>query len=111
MRHHMAPMTGGISDAQKHGFILRFGFLERFAAPRMPVNGIVCVLKKIRRGFILQPVHFISPVVIIFAVLGAAARRVFVLLFLLFRFSAVLLIKIGSFFVPLACAVPAAKKI
>ncbi len=56
MRHHMAPMAGGIADGEKHGFILRARFFEGFVAPRIPVYRVMSVLKKIAGLFVGEAV-------------------------------------------------------
>src|SRR5712691_3463278 len=45
--HHMAPMTGRITDRQEERLILARGPLEGFLAPRIPVHGIVSVLEQV----------------------------------------------------------------
>ena len=48
MRHDMAPVAGGITDAQKNGLVLPFGFFQRGSPPRTPVHRIFRMLKQIR---------------------------------------------------------------
>ena len=48
MRHDMAPVAGGITDAQKNGLVLPFGFFQRRSPPRTPVHRIFRMLKQIR---------------------------------------------------------------
>ena len=43
----MAPVTGGVADAQKDRDVASFGILEGVASPRVPVDGIVRVLQEI----------------------------------------------------------------
>ena len=43
----MTPVAGGIADGEKHGLILHARFLERFFAPRVPIHGVMGVLKKV----------------------------------------------------------------
>ena len=47
--HHVAPVTGRITDREKDRFVLATGFGECFFAPRIPIDRIMRVLKKIRR--------------------------------------------------------------
>src|SRR3954470_23826122 len=49
MRHHVAPVTGGIADGEKNRFVLPTRLCERFLAPRIPVHRIVGVLEKVWR--------------------------------------------------------------
>ncbi len=50
VRHDMAPVTGGIPDAEKDGFILPAGFFQGFRAPGIPVDRVMGVLEQVRRG-------------------------------------------------------------
>jgi len=50
--HHMTPVTGGISDRKKNGFVFFFCLRQGFLSPRVPLHGIVGMLKEIRAGFI-----------------------------------------------------------
>ena len=54
--HHMAPVAGGITDAQENRFVLRARLRKRLIAPREPVHGIVRVLEQIRRFLARQAV-------------------------------------------------------
>ena len=54
MRHHVAPMAGGIADRQQDGLIRFLRFLERRFAPDAPMDGIVGVLQQIRTGGLAQ---------------------------------------------------------
>ena len=45
----MTPMTGRVADRQKDRFVFPTRFFERFLAPRIPIDRIMRVLKKIRR--------------------------------------------------------------
>ena len=47
--HHVAPMAGGIADAQENRLVFRARLFKRLVAPREPVHGIVRVLEQIRR--------------------------------------------------------------
>src|SRR6266545_4531252 len=46
--HHVAPVARRIADRQEDRLVLAARPLERFRAPRIPVNGIVSVLEEIR---------------------------------------------------------------
>ena len=47
MRHHVAPVTGGITDREQDRSIELLRDIERFPAPREPVDGVVAVLEQI----------------------------------------------------------------
>ena len=49
VRHHMAPVTGGIANAQQDRHIALACLGEGLVAPRLPVDRIVHVLPQIRR--------------------------------------------------------------
>ena len=51
MRHHMAPVTGGITDRKQNEFVFRARPGERVIAPGHPRDGIVLVLEQIRARF------------------------------------------------------------
>ena len=57
VRHDMAPVTGGITDREKDRFVFATRFGESFFAPRIPIDRIMRVLKKVRRFFVRQPVR------------------------------------------------------
>lgn len=61
VRHHMAPVTRGVADRQQNGHIAPPRFRESLRPPRPPVDGIVGMLKQIRRGHASQPVHANQP--------------------------------------------------
>src|ERR1700730_11947113 len=42
--HHVTPVAGGIADREEDRLVLAPGLLEGFVAPRIPVDGIMCVL-------------------------------------------------------------------
>ena len=54
--HDVAPMAGGVADAEEKRFVLGAGFLERFFAPRIPIHRVVLVLKQVGRFLAGQPV-------------------------------------------------------
>jgi hypothetical protein len=47
----VAPMAGGVTDAEMNGLALAAGTFERLASPRVPLDRIVRVLPKVRTGF------------------------------------------------------------
>ena len=47
--HDVAPMAGGVADAEEDGLALGARLGERLIAPREPVHGIVRVLEEIGR--------------------------------------------------------------
>ena len=49
--HHVAPVAGGVSDAQEDGFVFIPGLLESCFAPGIPIHRIVLMLAQIRRSF------------------------------------------------------------
>ncbi len=52
VRHHMAPVAGGIADGKQDGFVLIARELQRLGTPRMPVHRVVGMLQKIGTGFV-----------------------------------------------------------
>ena len=48
VRHHMAPVAGGVADREEDGPILAAGALEGLRPPRVPVDGIVRMLPEDR---------------------------------------------------------------
>ena len=45
VRHHVAPVAGGVADRQQDRAVAALGFRQRLRAPRAPVHGIVGVLQ------------------------------------------------------------------
>lgn len=56
MGHDVAPVAGGVADAEEHRLVLLPCGLEYLAPPGPPVHGIFPVLEQIRGLFKLQPV-------------------------------------------------------
>ena len=56
MGHDVAPVAGGVADAEEHRLVLLPCGLECLAPPGPPVHGIFPVLEQIRGLFKLQPV-------------------------------------------------------
>ena len=54
--HHVAPMAGGVADAEKDRLIFGFRFLQRVLAPGVPIHRIVGVLEQVGAGLICQAV-------------------------------------------------------
>ncbi len=51
VRHHMAPVAGGITYREQDGFVLFAGETQCVRVPRMPVHRVVCMLLQIGAGF------------------------------------------------------------
>ena len=56
VRHHVAPMAGGVPDRQQDRFARPFCLGECFRSPRPPMDGIFLVLEKIGARLVLQAV-------------------------------------------------------
>lgn len=56
MGHDVAPVAGGVADAEEHRLVLLPCGLEGLAPPGAPVHGVFPVLEQIRGLFKLQPV-------------------------------------------------------
>ena len=54
MGHHMAPVAGAVTDAQKDGLVLRPGFGKGLLAPGIPVHRVFGVLEQVRAGLMFQ---------------------------------------------------------
>jgi len=52
VRQHVAPMAGRVANAQVYWLILGSRLGKRFFAPRVPIDGIVCVLHEVRTRFV-----------------------------------------------------------
>jgi hypothetical protein len=50
--HHMAPMAGGITDAEKDGPIKPSSPLQGFGAPGVPIDRVMGVLLEIRAALV-----------------------------------------------------------
>jgi hypothetical protein len=57
VRHHVAPVAGGVADREHDGDVAPGGLGEGLVAPRPPVHRVVRVLEQVRAGRILEPVH------------------------------------------------------
>ena len=60
VRHHMTPVAGAVTDAQKDRLILLFGPAERLLVPRVPVHGIFRVLQQIGACLVFQMIAQIT---------------------------------------------------
>ena len=56
VRHHMAPVTGGVSDRKQDRLVCPLRFGEGFRTPCPPMDGIVLMLQQIRTRLVLQTV-------------------------------------------------------
>src|SRR5262245_5902410 len=56
VRHHMAPVTGGIADREQDRLVGALGLFQRRRVPRPPIDRIVLMLQEIGRGFLRQAV-------------------------------------------------------
>ena len=54
--HNVAPVAGGVADAEKDGQVSLAGGLKRLLAPGIPVNGVVFVLEQVKACFFGQAV-------------------------------------------------------
>ena len=71
VRHDVAPVAGGVADAEQHGHVPRARLLEGVVAPLPPVDRVVGVLEQVRAGGACQAVAGAHP-----ARLGAGQARV-----------------------------------
>ena len=55
--HDVAPVAGGVADAEKNWFVFSFGFVESFLTPRIPVHGVVSVLEQVGAFLVYQPIR------------------------------------------------------
>ena len=60
VRHHVAPVAGGVPHAQQDRHVALPRLRERLIAPLPPVDGVVLVLEQVRRGGIREPVRHTS---------------------------------------------------
>ena len=56
VRHHVAPVTGGIADREKNRLVGALGFCQRLRPPGPPVDRVALVLEKIRAGLARQAI-------------------------------------------------------
>jgi hypothetical protein len=55
--HDVAPVAGGVADAQQDRLVLVVRAPKRLLAPGIPVHGVVGVLQQVRAGRVDQPVR------------------------------------------------------
>jgi len=48
VRHHVTPMTRGITNREKNGLVALLGLRQRFGSPGPPVDWVVLVLQEVR---------------------------------------------------------------
>ena len=54
--HDVAPVAGGVADAEQDRFVLHFCLVQGFLAPWVPVYRVVCVLQQIWTRLVDEPV-------------------------------------------------------
>ena len=59
--HHMAPVAGGIADAEQDGLVFGLRPLQRLRPPGIPVHRVVGVLQQVGAGFVNQSVGHNPP--------------------------------------------------
>ncbi len=59
--HDVAPVTGGVADAEEDRLVFPSGAGQRVFTPRVPIDGVVGVLEEIGRGGGLQSVCHARP--------------------------------------------------
>jgi hypothetical protein len=57
VRHHVAPVAGGVADRQHHRHVAPPGLRQRLPRPGPPVHRIVGVLQQVGARRVLQPVR------------------------------------------------------
>ena len=57
MRHHVAPVAGGVADGQEDRLVLRLRAVQRRRPPGVPVDGVVGMLQQIGAGLFGEAVH------------------------------------------------------
>jgi hypothetical protein len=58
MRHDVAPVAHGVTDAEKDGFVFGARTRQRFFSPKMPVYRVVGVLQQAGRSFMRESVGY-----------------------------------------------------
>ena len=56
VRHHVAPVAGGVPDREQHRPVQPAGLGERLRSPLPPVDGVVLVLQQVGRRCVREPV-------------------------------------------------------
>ena len=57
MRHHVAPVAGGVADRQQNGFACSLRFGKSLVTPLIPMDGVISMLPKIWRRSVGESVH------------------------------------------------------
>ena len=57
VRHHVAPVTGGITDRKQNGLAFLPRQFKCFGAPGVPVDRVVRVLLQVRAGLVGEAVR------------------------------------------------------
>ena len=74
--HDMAPVAGGVADAEEDGLVFVAGLLEGFRPPGEPVDGVVGVLEEVGAGFVGESVgHGASIVFVLLCTKGSVGGR------------------------------------
>ena len=55
--HHVTPMARRVADGEEDRLVLLSRAADCLVAPRVPIDGIFCVLQEIRTGLLGEPVH------------------------------------------------------
>src|SRR5205809_5227110 len=53
--HDVAPVAGGVANAEQNWFVFLLGFLQGFFAPWVPIYGVVGVLQQVRACLVDEP--------------------------------------------------------
>ena len=55
--HDMAPVAGGITDAEENQFVFHFCPLKCFRTPGIPIYGVMGMLQEVRASLVDEPVR------------------------------------------------------
>jgi hypothetical protein len=58
--HDVTPVAGGITNRKKDRFVFLAGFGKRFFTPRVPIDRIMRVLKKVGRLLVREPISVLE---------------------------------------------------
>jgi hypothetical protein len=56
MGHNVAPVAGGITDAEKDRAVFPLGSVQGLGSPGIPIYGVIGVLLKIGAFFVKKPI-------------------------------------------------------
>ena len=59
--HHVAPVAGGVADAQEDGLVLGLRLLQGLRSPGVPVHGVVGVLQQVGAGLARKMIRHLVP--------------------------------------------------